>query len=193
MILDAFTSMTYVPNQMSVQNTPLYDSVALTAGVANGVNPLSTALFTNVGPASNKTLAQTNMELPRQLPSPQAFAIFAFRFRYSENISILDIFNLLNGFVYEFWMANKALQRGPIWFYNAGGGVYGFSTNSGAQVFNNGMPGRTEMHKLAITIVIENNMTFYALLNGTPYTLNSAGTGMTFFSLLDGLFAQGVS
>ena len=190
MIVDAFNSTTYVANQMDVQNTPLYDSVTIPATMS--LSPLTSSLFTNVGPASGKTYAQTNMQQQRLLPSPEAFSIFGFRFRYSEDLSILDIWNILNGFCYEFWMGNKNYQRGPIWFYNAGGGIYGVATNSAVSIYNNGMPGRTEMHKLAITIVIENQMNFYGLLNGTAYTLDTNGNGITFYSLLDGLYARGV-
>lgn len=190
MIVDSFNSTTYVANQMDVQNTPLYDTVTIAA--ASSLSPLTSSLFTNVGPASNKTYAQTNMQQSRLLPSPQAFAIFGFRFRYSENLSLLDIYNIINGFAYEFWMGDKAYQRAPVWFYGAGGGISGFFTNSATSILNNGVPGRNDMHKLAITVVIENQMNFYALLNGNPYTLNASGTGITYVSLLDGLYARGV-
>lgn len=199
LIADAFSGTTYVPNQMSVQHTPVYDTVTLTAaGPTNILSVLTSAFFTNVGSASGKTYAQSNMTQSQKLKGPEAFSIFGFRFRYSENISVLDLWNLINGFAYEFWMADKALQRAPIWYFNAGGGVSGFTTqtyaNAGAgTIFNNGVPARNEMHKLALPIVIENQGSFYAQLQGTQYTLNAAGSGMTLVSLLDGLYAFGVS
>lgn len=189
-ILESFNSQTYVDNRMDIQDTPLYDTVVLAAAAA--ITPLTSVLFTNVGPQSGKTLALTNMATPQKLNAPEAFAIFSFRFRYSENLSILDIYNVLNGFCYEFWMGQKNYQRGPIWNYNAGGGIYGFSTGTNATVFNNGQPGRGHMHRLGINVVIENQMSFYALLNGNSYTLNANGTGITFQSLLSGLYARGV-
>lgn len=192
-ILESFNSQTYVENRMDIQDTPLYDTVVLTAAApANVLNPLTSVLFTSVGPQSGKTLALTNMATPQKLNAPQAFAIFAFRFRYSENISLLDIYNLLNGFCFEFWMGDKNYQRGPIWNYNAGGGIYGLATAAQTTVLNNGMPGRANMHRLGINVVIENQMSFYGLLNGTTYTLNAGGSGITFQALLSGLYARGV-
>jgi hypothetical protein len=189
-ILESFNSQTYVDNRMDIQDTPLYDTVVLASG--NVLNTLVSVLFTNVGPQSGKTLALTNMATPQKLNAPEAFAIFGFSFRYSENISLLDIYNILNGFAYEFWMGQKAYQRGPIWNYNAGGGIYGVATANAATILNNGMPGRGHMHRLGINVVIENQMSFYAQLIGSNYMLNANGTGFTFQSLLRGLYARGV-
>jgi hypothetical protein len=105
---------------------------------------------------------------------------------------LLDIYNILNGFCFEFYLGQKPYQRGPIWYFNAGGGIWAALTNSTTSVLNNGAPGRSDMHKLAISIVIENQMTFYAQLNGTTYTLNANGTGLNLVALLDGLYARGV-
>jgi hypothetical protein len=194
MIVDAFNSEVYVNNRMDVQHTPLYDTVTLAALAVLNVN--SSSYFTSVGPASGKTLAQTNLTQSQKLAAPEAFSIFGFRFRYSENISILDIYNLINGFCFEFYLGQKPYQRGPLWYYNAGGGISAMISNAVATtttaVYNNGVPGRSEMHKLAISIVIENQMTFYGQLNGNAYTLNTGGTGLTSIILLDGLYARGV-
>jgi hypothetical protein len=190
MIVDAFNSEVYVNNRMDVQHTPLYDTVTIAAG--SSLSVLTSAFFTNVGPASNKTLASTNLTQSQKLAAPEAFSIFGFRFRYSENISLLDIYNIINGFCFEFFLGQKPYQRGPIWYYNAGGGISAALTNTTTSVLGNGMPGRSEMHKLAISIVIENQMVFYGQLNGTSYTLNANGTGITMQILLDGLYARGV-
>ena len=42
--------------------------------------------------------------------------------------SLLDIYNVINGFAFEFWMGQKNYQRGPIWNYNAGGGIWAATT-----------------------------------------------------------------
>jgi len=192
-ILESFNSQTYVDNRMDIQDTPLYDTVTIAAGSA--LTPLTSVLFTSVGPQSGKTYAQTNMATPQKLNAPEAFAIFGFRFRYSENISLLDIYNILNGFAFEFWMGQKNYQRGPIWNYNAGGGIWAALTNSTTSVLNNGTPGRDSMHRLGINIVIENQMSFYGLLNGNNYTMvasGSGGTGITFQMMNSGLYARGV-
>lgn len=199
MIVDAFNSQVYVDNKMDVQHTPLYDTVTIAAG--NSLSVLTSALFTNVGASSGKTLALTNLTQSQKLAAPEAFSIFGFRFRYSENISLLDLYNILNGFCLEFYLGQKAYQRGPLWYYNAGGGVWGTNNQSFANstanantgtILNNGMPGRSEMHKLAISVVIENQMTFYGQLQGNTYTVNANGNGFTFQLLLDGLYARGV-
>ena len=190
MILDSFNSEVYVSNRMDVQHTPLYDTVTIASGSALSV--LTSAFFTNVGPSSGKTLALTNLTQSQKLAAPEAFSIYGVRFRYSENISLLDIYNIINGFCFEFFLGQKAYQRAPIWYFNAGGGIWAMLTNTTTSILNNGTPGRNAMHKLAINVVIENQMTFFGQLNGNTYTLNAGGTGITMVILLDGLYARGV-
>lgn len=189
-ILESFNSVVYVENRMDIQDTPLYDTVVLAA--AASLTPLTSVLFTNVGPQSGKTLALTNMSQPQKLNAPEAFAIFGFSFRYSENLSLLDLWNVLNGFCFEFFLGQKNYQRGPIWTYNAGGGVYGTATTTSTTILNNGNPGRSEMHRLGINVVLENQMSFYGDLQGNAYTLNASGSGITFQMVLRGLYARGV-
>ena len=188
-ILESFNSVVYVENRMDIQDTPLYDTVVIGAGSNLTFN--TSVLFTNVGPQSGKTLALTNMAQPQKLNAPEAFAVFSFRFRYSENLALIDIYNILNGFCFEFWLGQKNYQRGPIWVYNAGGGIYGVSTTA-ASILNNGQPGRSNMHRLGINVVLENQMSFYGDLNGNQYTLNAGGTGITYQMVLSGLYARGV-
>src|SRR5271157_1649404 len=101
MIMDAFNSETYVSNRMDVQDTPIWDTVALNAG--STISITASVLFTNVGPQSSKTPALTNMAQPQKLNAPEAFSIFGYSFRYSENISLLDIYGVLNGFCLQFF------------------------------------------------------------------------------------------
>lgn len=193
-ILQSFNSETYVSNRMDIQDTPLYDTFQLAAGAT--LNSLTSSLFSQVGPQSGKTYAQTNMTQPQKLAAPEAFAIFGFSIYLQQNVSLLDIYNILYNFCFEFWMGQKAYQRGPIWNYNAGGGLYGTSNQSytatTGTVLGNGNPGRSDMHRLGINVVIENQMTFYGLLNGGSITLNAGGTGLTLQCLLRGLYARGV-
>lgn len=193
MILEAFNSEVYVNNRMDVQHTPLYDTITLAA--ATTVNELTTSLFTDVGPASGKTMAQTNMTQSRKLPAPEAFSIFGFRLRWAEDVLLADLLNVLNGFCLEFYLGQKVYQRAPLWHFNAGGGINAFTTRTDASVYSNGVTSREAMHKLAIPIVIENQMTFYAQLAGTALTLTagaSGGTGLKLQLLLDGFYARGV-
>lgn len=193
MIYSAFNSQVYVSDRMDVQSTPLYDTVTLAAN--STISTLTTAFFTNVGAASNKTLAQTNMTQSQKLPAPEAFSVFGFRLRWAENILLADLYTILANFALSFYLGQKRYQLGPLWYYNAGGGINATMTTTAATIFNNGVPTRESMHKLAIPVVIENQMTFYAQFEGTQQTLTAAasgGTGATFQLLLDGLYARGV-
>lgn len=193
MIVESFQSETYVQNRMDVQHTPIWDTV--TFAVATAMTQTNTAFFTNVGPASGKTLAGTNMTQQNKLAAPQAFSILGFRLRYQEDILRLDLLSIVAGFAYNFVLGEKPYNQAPIWFYCAGGGIHGFSTITDQATYNNGVPGRNAMHKLAIPIVIENQMNFSANLVGNNYTTAAAaagGTGVVLQSLLDGLYARGV-
>ena len=207
MIAEAFNSQTYVDNRMDVQHTPIYDTV--TIAQAGAINETTTAFFTNVGAASGKTLALTNMTQSQKLPAPEAFSIFGFRLRISENTTLADWYILFNTFALEFWLGQKVYQRAPLWYFSSGGGVTGAeldismpaittgssSAQTGQHVINNGVPMRESMHKLAIPIVIENQMTFYARLVGTANTATatgSGGVGIIMQLLLDGFYALGV-
>ena len=193
MIVDAFNSEVYVNNRMDVQHTPLYDTVVFAAGAT--VSQLTSALFTNVGPASGKTLALTNVTQQQKLPAPEAFSVFGFRFRFSEDVLRADVQTILNTFAVEFYLGQKVYQRAPIWYLGAGGGLYAFSTKTAESSYTNGLPSREAMHKLAVPVVIENQMTFFAQLVGNPFILAAAaagGTGFTMQLLLDGLYARGV-
>lgn len=193
MIVDAFNGQIYEPNKMDVQHTPIYDTVTIAA--AGALNVTTSSFFTNVGPASGKTLGLTNMSQGNRLPAPEAFSIFGFRLRWSENILLADLYTLLNTQALAFSLGQKRYQLGPLWHYAAGGGIGGFSTNTTESVYTNGLVGRDSMHKLAIPIVIENQMNFEAHLEGATATLTAAasgGTGAILQLLLDGLYARGV-
>jgi len=193
MISEAFNSEVYVQNRMDVQHTPLYDSVDI--AVASPVTELTTAFFTNVGAASGKTYADTNMTQSQKLPAPEAFSIFGFRIRWQENILLADLYSMMDGLAFEFYLGQKVYQRAPLWHFNAGGGILAVTTMTDSALYSNGLQSREAMHKLAIPIVIENQMTFYARLTGTAFTTETAqngGTGIRLQVLLDGFYARGV-
>ena len=197
MVLDAFQSQVYVQGQVDVQHEPLYDTITLAAGAQ--VTELSTAFFTNVGPASGKTLAQTNLTQARRLLAPEAFSIFAIRLAWEENIVLADILAILWGFAFRFFLGRKDYNTGPLWHYNAGGGLNAATIAAvpAVALYTNGVTSREAMHKLAIPLVIENQGEFFANLVGTAYTLVAAGgqtlgTGLALMCLLDGLHARGI-
>lgn len=192
-VFNAFNDASYVRDQMDVQQTPLYDSFAITAGSA--LSLLTSALFTNIGNNANKTINQTNMTTSGQLASPEAFSIKQFRLRWSENILRVDLTNLLNGFVFEFYIGKKIYMQLPIWMCPAGGGVAGFSDLTGESCYTNGWPSGSAARTIALPLVISSKANFQADLNGPSYTTTasgSGGTGITFFAVLEGFYARGV-
>lgn len=194
MILDAFQSDVYVEGRVDVQNEPLYDTI--TVALAATLNELSSALFTNVGPASGKTFGQTNLSQSRRLPAPEAFSVLGIRLYWNEDIAVADILaiagNTGTGFAFEFYLGQKCYNRGPLWYYAAGGGIVNTNADAAALgMFLNGNADRNAMHKLAIPLVIENQGEFYARLTGNAYVITGA-TGFILMALLDGLHARGV-
>ncbi len=194
MILDAFQSDVYVQGKVDVQNEPLYDTI--TVALAATLNENASALFTNVGPASGKTLGQTNMSQSRRLPAPEAFSVLGIRLYWNEDVAVADILaiagNTGTGFAFEFFLGQKCYNRGPLWYYAAGGGIVNTNANAAALgLFLNGNANRSDMHKLAIPLVIENQGEFFARLTGNAYVITGA-TGFILMCLLDGLHARGV-
>ena len=192
-IAGAFRSQTYIHDRIDVQHTPIYDTITVAAGAAL---TSGTQFFTNVGSASGKTYASTNMSQSQRLPSPEAFSIMSIKLRWSENILYADVISLLSNFAFEFWLGQKQYQRAPLWQYAAGGGINGATTVNNTGVYSNGLASREAQIGLAIPIVIENGMTFFGQLVGTSsqtFTASgSGGTGLTLTCLLDGLYARGV-
>lgn len=191
-IFAQFNGTTYQPNAMDVQHEPLYDEVTTAAA---GTIANLTQFFT--APAG-KTLAQTNVTTAKRLDAPEAFTCMGIRARIRENILLADLITLIDGatgFALELWVGQKYYNRGPLWFYNAGGGPSGFSVAANASMLTNGRPGRPDGHVLAINVVIDNQASFYGQLTGTPVVLTAGaggGTGAGIMMLLDGLHARGV-
>lgn len=193
-IFDQFNGTTYMPNQMDVQHEPIYDQ--LTTPQAGTIVNL-TQFFTN---PAGKTVNQTNVFTPKKLDAPEAFAVMAIRWFPSPDVLLADLIAVMNNFVLEFWIGNKWYNRGPLWHYNAGGGIAGDpAPAAGATTptiaWTNGNPGRPMMHELAINIVIDNQASFFGQLNGVATVLTgtaAGGTGLTQMMLLDGLHARGV-
>ena len=131
--------------------------------------------------------------------APEAFSVLGIRNYWNEDIGLVDVLaiagNTGTGFAYEFYLGQKCYNRGPIWYYAAGGGIYSVNldqTNAAdTNLIMNGVPHRDSMHKLAIPLVIENQGEFYARLTGNAYVIAGAN-GFQFMSLLDGLHARGV-
>lgn len=192
-IMNEFNGQTYEPNRMDVQDIPLYDTVVFASGATITIQ--NSQLFVNV---QGKSIAQTNVQNSKKLDAPEAFTVKSYRFYWRQDILLADLYAILTGSggaVLEFYIGNKVYQRGPLWLFNAGGGPVLFTTASATQMINNGMQGRSEMNRVAINVVIDNQASFFAQLNTTGITLTagaSGGTGFTYQLLLSGLYARGV-
>ena len=193
-IIGAFASDSYVANSLDIQHEPIYDSWVVAAGTA--LTTLASQWFVNVGTGANKTFAQTNMSSSRRLDAPQSHSIQSIKLRWSENVLLADALALVNGFAFNLIIATKSFNLAPIWQYPAGGGIYvPSSTAAGNTNINNGAPSRAAQLRLALPIVIGNQLNFQAQLEGNQITLATAlngGTGITMWCSLDGLHARAV-
>lgn len=190
-IINAFKGQIYISNQLDVQDTPVYDTITYAASAT--VTQTNSYFFTNVGPTAGKTYAQTNMAQQQKLDAPEAFSVFAIRLGWSEDILRSDLQTLLNSWDYTFWLGQKWYQRANIRHFASGWGISGFSTKTAESVYTNGWPSISAMHGLAVKLVIANQMTFYAYLEGaTSQTLSGSGNGLIMVNELVGLYARGV-
>jgi hypothetical protein len=198
-IYQMFSTSIFVPNRLNVQDTPLYDQIVLAAGTT--LTPVTTAFFSNVEGNSGKTIGQTNLSQNRLLPSPQAFSILAFSLYIQGDILRQDLINLYSNLVFEFYLGDgKTYHQAPIYTIAAAGGIFAQDNVTGSTLYSNGWPSRDTLRKLALPLVIENNLSFYAQLNGglttgNPLTLTTTangGTGLTMTCVLHGFWAKGV-
>lgn len=191
-IFAAFTGVTYQPNAMDVQHEPLYDTLTLAAGTNVLSANQSQAFFAN---PSGKTINQTNVQKPKQLDAPEAFALMCIQFHVDENVLLADFLAIQDNFCLEFWIGQKSYNRGPLWYYTAGGGITGYFTTGATSVLNNGTAGSNAANPREINIVIDNQASFYGILDGAQITLatsGNGGTGLKAMMLLDGFHARGV-
>ena len=191
-IFQAFLGVTYQPNAMDVQHEPLYDTLTLSAGSNVLSATLSQQFFNN---PQNKTINQTNVTKPGQIPAPEAFAVMCIQFWLDSNTLLADFRALYNNFCLEFYIGQKSYNRAPLWYYTAGGGITGYFTTGSTSVLDNGFPASNAKNPREINIVIDNQASFFGQLDGAQITLTaggSGGTGLTAMMLLDGYHARGV-
>jgi hypothetical protein len=193
-IVGAFASDSYVANSLDIQHEPIYDSWTLAQ--AGTLSTQASQWFVNVANNSGKTLAQTNMGTSRRLDAPQSHSIQSIKLRWSENIAYGDALAIVNGFAFNLIIATKSFNLAPIWQYPAGGGIFiPSNTNTGTSNIINGDASRAAQLRLALPIVIGNQLNFQAQLEGTTITLlatAAGGVGVTMFCALDGLHARAV-
>jgi hypothetical protein len=187
MIMEAFRAEEYIKDQMDVQAEPIYDTVSVAQGAAIASGTTTALFFRNI---QNKTLNLTNMTESSQLMNPEALAIFAYRYEVDPRDGLIDVENVMAGFAFQFWMGRKPYQTIPLWMIPQGGGVDLQGCCSGC-VVHNGRPTKEAIRPIAITLVLEQGVSFWSDMIGPNYTVNSS-FGYTSQVNLDGLHARGI-
>ncbi len=188
-ILNEFQGVTFNPNELDIEDTPLYDTVTLAQGQVAGPNTVS--WFTNVRANTGKTLADTNMVRDSELAAPEMFSIRAIGIWFHSTMSLRDIEGIMRYLALQIVVGKKPKIEGPVWQFCAGGGISGFTTATSTSVYQNGIPSRESLCRLASPIVIPSNVNFSASLQGTNYTLQDTN-GLRTTLIFRGLYAKGV-
>lgn len=191
-IINAFRGQIYISDQLDVQDTPLYDTITKTAGqsISN-----TDRWWANVANNSGKTTAQTNMTENSLLPAPEAFAVFSVKLGWSEGMLRSDLQSLVDGCAYNLVLGKKIYQQGNMRHYSAGWGIYATTTRTSESCYTNGLPSAGSMNLVDIKLVVANQMSFYAYLDGFTngsLTFSSAGQGAILINEFGGLYARGV-
>jgi hypothetical protein len=190
-IVNSFKGQIYISNQLDVQDTPIYDTI--TYAPSGTINQTNSYFFTNVGPASGKTYAQTNLSQTQKLDAPEAFSVFGVRLGFSEDILRSDLQTLLNSWAYEFDIGQKWYQRANLRHFASGWGIAGATTKTSESFYTNGWPSMSAMHGLAVKMVLANQMSFFGFLVGAAsQVLSASGNGLILVNELVGLYARGV-
>lgn len=184
-----FAGVTFDPNRLDIEDTPIYDTVALAQGAPVSQNTVS--FFTNVKASSGKTLADTNLQRDSELADPEMFSIKGISLKFDENIDSTDFAQIMKLFAFQLIVGKKPKIEAPLWKYCAGGGIWAFSTATNQTFLQNGVPSREAFVPLATPIVIPPGVNFSASFVGGTRTLAGAN-GMRCTCLLSGLYAKGV-
>jgi len=190
-IINSFRGQIYISDQLDVQDTPLYDTITKTAGQS-----ISNAdqWWANIN-GSGKSIAQTNMTNNKVLEAPEAFAVFSVQVGWSEDMLRSDLTALLNGSAYQLWLGKKAYQVRNIRNFPPGSGIAGFSSRTAESVYTHGFPSKGSLQLIDVKIVIANQMSFYAYLDGFStgsQTFSANGVGAILINQFGGLYARGV-
>jgi hypothetical protein len=180
------------------RHQPVWDTLVRSTGApAAPINPQS-FLFGN---ANVGQLALTNLQVAGQLASDQTYVILAMRaWLYFDGTNDRALYQQVTSQLYfTLGLGDKPQFSAPCWYYPAGGGVSGFDATNA--IYNHGLPGQSEILKLARPIIIpvrqniQVNAQFFAV--GTTNVLdllNNAATDdqMVIMFMLDGLQTRDV-
>lgn len=178
------------PGGQEVITQPVYDSVTFAAAAAMA----KTTLFQTPIGQNGKTLAQTNMQLAGQLPSPQRITVRSIQLGISMNTAPVDVNNILENVSLTFIVGKKPMLEVPCHYLTAGcGGMVNAAAQVGtapagsAPLFStsNGVPDQNNRFWLSVPFTIEQGETFQVVLvpetafNFAAGAANPAGVGAT--------------
>lgn len=180
------------------RHQPVWDTLVRSTGSpATDIQP-QTFLFGN---ANVGQLSLTNLQVAGQLASDQTYVILAMRaWLYFDGTNDRAFYQQVTSQLYfTLSLGDKPQFSAPCWYYPAGGGVSGFDSVNA--IYNHGLPGQSEILKLARPIIIpvrqniQVNAQFFSV--GTTNVLdllNNAATDdqMVIMFMLDGLQTRDV-
>jgi hypothetical protein len=118
-----------------------------------------------------KTLVQTNMVTPSQLPSGHRAIVYGIHIMCALNTVHDDVKAVMNGGYFAFVTGNtKTEAQGPVWAFPSPFGLTGYADQDGLAVpreistINNGVPSPASIGKLEIPIDLVNELTFQGTL-----------------------------
>lgn len=161
---------THQPSEVrSITSASPYDSVELCAG--SRLARLTSMLFTNVGPASGKGLALTNLTRPQKLDKP--FVIDGFWLGYRDNVFAADLAHIVRAFRFTLIIDCEVFLNIPL-----------------GECFQAGIPRDSDFNDAAVhhvtPIELSPNQSLWAYLDGDPYTLEPSGSGLFYQAVLSG-------
>lgn len=150
------------------------------------------------GTASNKTVADTNMDLAGTLPSGQNFQVLGFRVMPSFNMTVADVTLAFNGAAFIFTLGSVDMLRVPLRTIPAGAGpVTGTTTvaSLGWQELKNGFSIAKQQLNLAQTQNFAARIVWPAGGQAVTTTMATGGTtvgaaGLPLTVLLDGYLSR---
>lgn len=143
--------MPRIANLKERQHQPIYDSLVRAYGATSPAISTRTTLFgnTNMG-----DLAKTNLSVAGQLASDQTYIVLALRcYLYFNGTNRRTAYvQTASQLYFTFVLGEKPQFQAPAWYFPAGGGIWGFDSQS--SVFTNGVPSQDSILKLAKPIVV---------------------------------------
>jgi len=147
----------------------IYDLEQLPLNIAAGQE---FRFFRNLAIAGvDKTMVQTNIVTPSQLPSGHRAIVYGIHLMCGLNTVHDDVKTVLSTGYFEFVTGNtKTEAQGPIWNFPSPYGLSGYVSQDGLAIprelstINNGIPSPSSIGKLEIPIDLINELTFQGTL-----------------------------